>query len=194
MVGLVGNKINDPQLCICRLDSYRNTAWDLSPQDCRRIVISTSSKLIVAVDKSRYSHNFVMFMCSKKRAIVSKGAFLTILFPIDHFSDLGPLRTFCSDGGFSREQIIDLIRSFYQVNLLSFVFLNITSLRTTSKIKPDIFVMFNFIKIHLCFISKYVDQRVGCTKIHPSRQCQYQISNVNSTLKYSIYIIFGRLP
>jgi hypothetical protein len=55
---------------------------------------------------------------------VFRGAFLTILFPIDRFSELGPSsRTFFSEGGFSREQIIELIHSFYQVNLLIFIFL-----------------------------------------------------------------------
>jgi hypothetical protein len=52
---------------------------------------------------------------SEKRTIVFRGAFLTILFPIDRFSELGPSsRTFFSEGGFSREQIIELIHSFYQ--------------------------------------------------------------------------------
>ena len=66
-------------------------------------------------------------MCSEKRAIVFRGAFLTILFPIDRFCELGPSsRTFFSEGGFSRGQIIELIHSFYQVNFLSFVFLHST--------------------------------------------------------------------
>uniref|UniRef100_A0A7I4E3R4 BRCT domain-containing protein n=1 Tax=Physcomitrium patens TaxID=3218 RepID=A0A7I4E3R4_PHYPA len=52
---------------------------------------------------------------SEKREIVFRGAFLTILFPIDRFSELGPSsRTFFSEGGFSREKIIELIHSFYQ--------------------------------------------------------------------------------
>ncbi|KAG0617378.1 hypothetical protein M758_5G185500 [Ceratodon purpureus] len=55
---------------------------------------------------------------SEKQAIVFRGAFLTILFPIDRFSELGPSsRTFFSEGGFSRAHIIELIHSFYQENL-----------------------------------------------------------------------------
>lgn len=58
-------------------------------------------------------------MCSEKREIVFRGAFLTILFPIDRFSELGPSsRTFFSEGGFCREQIIESIHAFYQVNSL----------------------------------------------------------------------------
>lgn len=57
-----------------------------------------------------------MVMCSEKREIVFRGAFLTILFPIDRFSELGPSsRTFFSEEGFSREKIIESINSFYQV-------------------------------------------------------------------------------
>lgn len=57
-----------------------------------------------------------MSICSEKREIVFRGAFLTILFPIDRFSELGPSsRTFFNEGGFSREEILQLVYSFYQV-------------------------------------------------------------------------------
>ncbi|KAG0597489.1 hypothetical protein M758_UG343500 [Ceratodon purpureus] len=63
-------------------------------------------------DKELYSR---ILRESEKREIEFRGAFLTILFPIDRFSELGPsARTFFSEGGFSREKIIELIHSFYQ--------------------------------------------------------------------------------
>ena len=63
-------------------------------------------------------------MCSEKREIVFRGAFLTILFPIDRFAELGPSsRTFFSEGGFPREKILELIHSFYQVNFWNYIFL-----------------------------------------------------------------------
>ncbi|KAG0619753.1 hypothetical protein M758_4G162500 [Ceratodon purpureus] len=52
---------------------------------------------------------------SEKREVVFPGSFLTILFPIDRFSELGPSsRTFFSDAGFTRWQIIQLVYTFYQ--------------------------------------------------------------------------------
>jgi hypothetical protein len=49
---------------------------------------------------------------------VFRGAFLTILFPIDRFVELGPSsRTFFSEEGFSREKILELIFTFYQAYL-----------------------------------------------------------------------------
>ncbi|KAG0592242.1 hypothetical protein KC19_1G236400 [Ceratodon purpureus] len=53
---------------------------------------------------------------SDKREIVFRGPFLTILFPIDRFSELGPSsQTFFSEVGFTREQIIEIVYAFYQV-------------------------------------------------------------------------------
>lgn len=55
---------------------------------------------------------------SEKREVIYKGAFLTILFPIDRFGEMGPsARTFFSEKGFTRLQILDHIYSFYQENL-----------------------------------------------------------------------------
>ncbi|XP_073389217.1 uncharacterized protein [Physcomitrium patens] len=52
---------------------------------------------------------------SESREIVFRCAFLTILFPIDRFSELGPSsRTFFSESGFTKEQILDLVYAFYQ--------------------------------------------------------------------------------
>lgn len=55
---------------------------------------------------------------SEKREVIYKGAFLTILFPIDRFGEMGPsARTFFNEKGFTRLQILDHIHSFYQENL-----------------------------------------------------------------------------
>jgi hypothetical protein len=63
---------------------------------------------------------YFAYVCSEKREVVFRGPFLTILFPIDRFSELGPSsRTFFSEGGFMREQILEFVHSFYQVNSLN---------------------------------------------------------------------------
>ncbi|KAM0949202.1 putative BRCT domain-containing protein [Dioscorea sansibarensis] len=47
---------------------------------------------------------------SDKREVILKSHFLTILFPIDRFGELGPsARTFFSDGGFMCLQVLDMI-------------------------------------------------------------------------------------
>uniref|UniRef100_A0A7N1A4K9 BRCT domain-containing protein n=2 Tax=Kalanchoe fedtschenkoi TaxID=63787 RepID=A0A7N1A4K9_KALFE len=52
---------------------------------------------------------------SEKSEMVFKNPFLTILFPVDRFSEMGPSsRTFFSDTGFSCAQILDHLYSFYQ--------------------------------------------------------------------------------
>ncbi|KAJ7514958.1 hypothetical protein O6H91_23G066700 [Diphasiastrum complanatum] len=55
---------------------------------------------------------------SEEREIVYKGVFLTILFPIDRFGEMGPSsRTFFGAKGFTRKQILDHIHEFYKGNL-----------------------------------------------------------------------------
>lgn len=55
---------------------------------------------------------------SEKMEIILKSHFLTILFPVDRFGELGPLsRTFYGDGGFTSVQILDHIYNFYQENM-----------------------------------------------------------------------------
>nr|GEW94302.1 hypothetical protein [Tanacetum cinerariifolium] len=47
---------------------------------------------------------------------VFKNHFLTILFPVDRFSEMGPSsKTFFSDSGFTCLQLLDNIYAFYQV-------------------------------------------------------------------------------
>ncbi|XP_068660636.1 uncharacterized protein [Aristolochia californica] len=55
---------------------------------------------------------------SEKQELIFRNHFLTILFPIDRFGELGPSsRTFFSDRGFSCIQLLDHIYEFYQENM-----------------------------------------------------------------------------
>lgn len=55
---------------------------------------------------------------SEKVEVIFKNHFLTILFPVDRFGELGPVsRTFFSDGGFSSFQVLDHVYNFYQENM-----------------------------------------------------------------------------
>ncbi|MBA0594134.1 hypothetical protein Gorai_011052 [Gossypium raimondii] len=55
---------------------------------------------------------------SEKNELIFKNHFLTILFPADRFSEMGPSsRTYFSNNGFTRLQILDFIYAFYQENM-----------------------------------------------------------------------------
>ncbi|XP_022730574.1 uncharacterized protein LOC111285399 isoform X2 [Durio zibethinus] len=55
---------------------------------------------------------------SEKNELIFKNHFLTILFPVDRFSEMGPSsRTYFSDNGFKRLQVLDYIYAFYQENM-----------------------------------------------------------------------------
>ncbi|EMS60593.1 hypothetical protein TRIUR3_16582 [Triticum urartu] len=55
---------------------------------------------------------------SERSEVIFKNHFFTILFPLDRFGELGPSsRTFFSNGGFTREQVLDHIYNFYQENM-----------------------------------------------------------------------------
>ncbi|KAL2525447.1 BRCT domain-containing DNA repair protein [Abeliophyllum distichum] len=55
---------------------------------------------------------------SEKSELIFKSPFLTVLFPIDRFSEMGPRsRTFFSDKGFTCLQVLDHIYTFYQENM-----------------------------------------------------------------------------
>ncbi|XP_073224540.1 uncharacterized protein [Cicer arietinum] len=57
---------------------------------------------------------------SEKSELIFKNHFLTILFPIDRFSEIGPSsRTFFSHDGFTCLQVLDHIHAFYQENMSS---------------------------------------------------------------------------
>ncbi|CAH8319365.1 unnamed protein product [Eruca vesicaria subsp. sativa] len=55
---------------------------------------------------------------SEKTEVIFKDNFLTILYPADRFSEMGPSsRTYFSDTGFTCLQILDYIHRFYQEDL-----------------------------------------------------------------------------
>ncbi|CAN8284368.1 unnamed protein product [Cochlearia groenlandica] len=55
---------------------------------------------------------------SEKTEVIFKDNFLTVLYPADRFSEMGPSsRTYFSDNGFTCLQILDYIYRFYQENL-----------------------------------------------------------------------------
>ncbi|KAF7141997.1 hypothetical protein RHSIM_Rhsim06G0128300 [Rhododendron simsii] len=62
---------------------------------------------------------FVEILCfvfSEKTEFILRNQFLTILFPVDRFAEMGPCsRTFVSDTGFTSLQVLDHIHAFYQV-------------------------------------------------------------------------------
>ncbi|GJV50577.1 BRCT domain-containing protein [Tanacetum coccineum] len=54
----------------------------------------------------------------EKNEFVFKNHFLTILFPVDRFSEMGPSsKTFFSDSGFTCLQLLNKIYAFYQENM-----------------------------------------------------------------------------
>lgn len=55
---------------------------------------------------------------SEKKELIFKDHFLTILFPVDRFAEMGPSsRTLFSDKGFTCFQVLDHIYAFYQENM-----------------------------------------------------------------------------
>ncbi|KAK4388951.1 hypothetical protein Sango_2232100 [Sesamum angolense] len=55
---------------------------------------------------------------SEKSELIFKGHFVTIMFPVDRFSEMGPCsRTFFSSKGFTCLQVLDYIHAFYQENM-----------------------------------------------------------------------------
>ncbi|KAG2298801.1 hypothetical protein Bca52824_035273 [Brassica carinata] len=65
-----------------------------------------------------FSNSTRPLMESEKREVTFKDSFLTILYPADRFSEMGPSsRTYFSDTGFTCLQILDYIHRFYQEDL-----------------------------------------------------------------------------
>ncbi|PIN12526.1 hypothetical protein CDL12_14863 [Handroanthus impetiginosus] len=57
---------------------------------------------------------------SEKSELIFKNHILTIMFPVDRFSEMGPRsRTFFSNKGFTCLQVLDYIYEFYQENMSS---------------------------------------------------------------------------
>lgn len=58
---------------------------------------------------------------SEKTELIFKNHFLTILFPVDRFAEMGPCsRTFFSNTGFTCLQVLDHIYAFYQENMSAY--------------------------------------------------------------------------
>ncbi|KAF8055264.1 hypothetical protein N665_1300s0011 [Sinapis alba] len=65
-----------------------------------------------------FSNSTRPFTESEKTEVMFKDSFLTILYPTDRFSEMGPSsRTYFSDTGFTCLQILDYIHRFYQEDL-----------------------------------------------------------------------------
>ncbi|KFK32518.1 hypothetical protein AALP_AA6G253400 [Arabis alpina] len=65
-----------------------------------------------------FSNSTRLLTESEKKEVIFKDSFLTILYPSDRFSEMGPSsRTYFSDNGFTCLQILDYIHRFYQENL-----------------------------------------------------------------------------
>ncbi|KAL8191572.1 hypothetical protein R6Q57_028303 [Mikania cordata] len=63
--------------------------------------------------------NFLLPLSEREKSeLVFNNHFITILFPVDQFNEMGPsCRTFFSDTGFKCTQLLDHIYSFYQENM-----------------------------------------------------------------------------
>ncbi|GMQ02355.1 hypothetical protein CsSME_00048631 [Camellia sinensis var. sinensis] len=58
---------------------------------------------------------------SEKTELIFKNHFLTILFPVDRFAEMGPCsRTFFSNTGFTCLQVLDHVYAFYQENMSAY--------------------------------------------------------------------------
>ncbi|KAH7850193.1 hypothetical protein Vadar_029042 [Vaccinium darrowii] len=73
-------------------------------------------------DGKEMESSFVNFsrplMESEKTELIFRNQFLTILFPVDRFGEIGPFsRTFASDTGFTCLQVLDHIHAFYQEDM-----------------------------------------------------------------------------
>ncbi|XP_031287014.1 uncharacterized protein LOC116145708 isoform X1 [Pistacia vera] len=82
-----------------------------------------SSIFFDAKEDSKYSEasfaNLTRLLTeSEKSELIFKNHFLTILFPVDRFTEMGPSsRTYFSDNGFTCLQVLDHIYEFYQENM-----------------------------------------------------------------------------
>ncbi|XP_054818856.1 uncharacterized protein LOC129318227 isoform X3 [Prosopis cineraria] len=76
------------------------------------------SKGAVKDSEASFSNSTRPLTESEKSELIFKNHFLTILFPIDRFTEMGPSsRTFFSHNGFTCLQVLDRIYAFYQENL-----------------------------------------------------------------------------
>ncbi|EPS72009.1 hypothetical protein M569_02749, partial [Genlisea aurea] len=105
------------------LDSIR---WSISEPTSTACVYTETSTVHEASDdatESSFVNSSRPLTESEKTEVAFGGHFLTILFPVDRFSETGPRsRTFISHeggggGGFTRLRILDHVHSFYQEDM-----------------------------------------------------------------------------
>ncbi|XP_063947017.1 uncharacterized protein LOC108205745 isoform X1 [Daucus carota subsp. sativus] len=111
-----------------------SVCWSVSEPTCAAAIYTESSGFENAgqdhasvfynanVDEKESIASFVNFTRklteSEKGAVIFKNHFLTILFPVDRFAEMGPCsRSFFSDSGFTCLQVLDYIYAFYQENM-----------------------------------------------------------------------------
>ncbi|KAI3805348.1 hypothetical protein L1987_27646 [Smallanthus sonchifolius] len=95
--------------------------WSIS-EPSSNASIYTDSFIDTNEDVKESDASFVNFSRplsdAEKNELVFKNHFLTILLPVDRFSEMGPSsRTFFSDTGFTCLQLLDHIYAFYQENM-----------------------------------------------------------------------------
>ncbi|XP_076923517.1 uncharacterized protein LOC143585656 [Bidens hawaiensis] len=100
------------------LDSF---CWSISDPPSNA-TIYTDSLTNMNEDEKESNASFVNYSRpladAEKNELIFKNHFLTILFPVDRFSEMGPTsRTLFSDTGFTCMQLLDHIYAFYQENM-----------------------------------------------------------------------------
>ncbi|XP_023740467.1 uncharacterized protein LOC111888549 [Lactuca sativa] len=93
--------------------------WSISEPSSSASIYTDDAKSPSFEDGKESDASFVNFSRplseTEKNELVFKNHFLTILFPVDRFSEMGPCsRTFFSDSGFTCLQLLDHIYAFYQ--------------------------------------------------------------------------------
>ncbi|KAL8265097.1 hypothetical protein R6Q59_023227 [Mikania micrantha] len=108
-----------PLTPITLLDSI---CWSISDEPSSNAAIFINSFIDTNEDVKESDASFVNLSRplsdAEKDELVFKNHFLTILFPVDRFSEMGPCsRTFFSDTGFTCSKLLDHIYAFYQENM-----------------------------------------------------------------------------
>ncbi|KAL8222944.1 hypothetical protein R6Q57_020343 [Mikania cordata] len=108
-----------PLTPITLLDSI---CWSISDEPSSNAAIFINSFIDTNEDDKESDTSFVNLSRplsdAEKDELVFKNHFLTILFPVDRFSEMGPCsRTFFSDTGFTCSKLLNHIYAFYQENM-----------------------------------------------------------------------------
>ncbi|KAL1199495.1 hypothetical protein V5N11_008715 [Cardamine amara subsp. amara] len=95
-------------------DSCSSSGYISEPQPC----VAEEGKDKGSDPVGSFSNSTRALTESEKTEVIFKDSFLTILYPADRFSEMGPSsRTYFSDKGFTCLQILNSIHRFYQENL-----------------------------------------------------------------------------